>query len=74
MEPKPIQPTLGIFDGLKHISPGEALVNSGITISSKASMDVLALRWGDELGCVRVVLDKPVRANGDENSCNSLLL
>lgn len=73
MKSKSIQPALDILDSFKNIPPREALIYCCVAVRCKTRVDELALSWRDEVCCVGVVLDEPVRADGDNDRCNTLL-
>lgn len=60
MERKAVQPALRIFDRTEHRCPGERFVVCGIVVGLQARLDEFALRLGEELSGLGIVMYEPV--------------
>ena len=67
VEAESVEPALGITQGLDNVGPGEPLVAGGITVRGQAPADEAALLVGEELGRLGVVVDEPIRSNGNQD-------
>ena len=68
-----VEPALGVGEGLADVAPCEALIVGGVAVGREALADEDALRVGQELGRVGVVVYKPVCSDGNDDSSKSFL-
>lgn len=68
MKSQPVEPNFGVANGAKHVRPRESLVASSIAVGCEAGLDEGSFVVGEKFRCCRVVGDKKVGHQGD-NDC-----
>ena len=74
MESQAVKPALGVLEGLIDVLPGECLVVSRVAVRGQTGVNEGPLLFGEEGRRVRVVLNKPVRGYGNDDSGETLLV
>jgi hypothetical protein len=71
---KTVKPTARVLKSFTNSSPGKLLFTNSIAVGMQTLMNKRALRLGEKLGRIWIILDEPVCRNGYQHGRNTLLL
>ena len=72
MEAEAVEPALDVTNSAPDARPGEGLVVRSVAVALEAGVDVRALVFGNETGCIWVVRDETICEHRDNNGEDAL--